>query len=74
MTKKYNLGTPSNPIFKEMFRRHAISTGALILAIELLERDYNYALLQAQEHTAKANMAWGFVIKRYSSSYFSIKK
>ena len=59
--KKYNLGTPSNPIFKEMFRRHAISTGALILAIELLERDYNYAFTPGSgAHHAKANMASGF--------------
>ena len=33
--KKYNLGTVSNPIFKEMYRRHAISTGSLILGPNL---------------------------------------
>ena len=59
--KKYNLGTPSNPIFKEMFRRHAISTGALILAIELLDKDYKYAFTPGSgAHHAKANMASGF--------------
>lgn len=34
--QKYNLGTPSNPVFKEMFRRPATSAGASLLAGELL--------------------------------------
>ncbi|KQB95958.1 acetoin utilization protein [Loktanella sp. 1ANDIMAR09] len=33
---KHNLGTPSNPIFKEMFRRPATAAGASLLAGELL--------------------------------------
>lgn len=34
--RKHNLGTPSNPIFKEMFRRPATAAGASLLAGELL--------------------------------------
>ncbi len=33
---KHNLGTPSNPVFKEMFRRPATAAGASLLAGELL--------------------------------------
>ena len=48
-SKKYNLATTSNPIFKEMYKRHAIATGALVLAGELLENNYNYIFCQDQE-------------------------
>lgn len=34
---RHNLGTPSNPVFKEMFRRPATSAGASLLAGELLK-------------------------------------
>ena len=34
--EKYGLGTPSNPVFPEMFRRPATAAGASILAGELL--------------------------------------
>lgn len=33
---KHNLGTPSNPVFQEMFRRPATAAGASLLAGELL--------------------------------------
>lgn len=36
MRAKYNLGTPSNPVFPEMFRRPATAAGASMLAAELL--------------------------------------
>ncbi len=35
---RHALGTPSNPVFKEMFRRPATSAGASLLAGELLKR------------------------------------
>lgn len=34
--RKHNLGTPSNPVFTEMFRRPATAAGASLLAGELL--------------------------------------
>ena len=39
LSKKYNLGTPDNPIFKEMFRRHAAAAGALLLATKLIKKN-----------------------------------
>ena len=36
--QRYSLGTPSNPIFKEMYRRPATSAGASLLAGELLKK------------------------------------
>ena len=36
--RTHSLGTPSNPVFKEMFRRPATSAGASLLAGELLKR------------------------------------
>ncbi|MBF96007.1 MAG: Acetoin utilization protein AcuC [Alphaproteobacteria bacterium MarineAlpha9_Bin4] len=60
-SKKYNLGTTSNPIFKEMFRRHATSTGALVLAVDLIEKNYNYIFSPGSgAHHGKVNMASGF--------------
>ena len=35
--KRHGLGTPSNPVFKEMYRRPATSAGASLLAGELLK-------------------------------------
>ena len=41
--KKFNIGTTSNPIFKEMYRRHAVATGSLILGSDLiLNKKFNY--------------------------------
>ena len=34
--KKYNIGTASNPIFTEMYKRHAVATGSLILGSDLI--------------------------------------
>jgi len=60
-SKKYNLGTVSNPIFKEMYRRHATSSGALILATDLLEKNYKYIFSPGSgAHHGKPNMASGF--------------
>ncbi|PJI92732.1 acetoin utilization protein AcuC [Yoonia maricola] len=36
--QRHGLGTPSNPVFKEMYRRPATSAGASLLAGELLKR------------------------------------
>ena len=36
--QRHGLGTPSNPLFKEMYRRPATSAGASLLAGELLKR------------------------------------
>ena len=59
--KKYNLGTFSNPIFKEMFSRHATSAGALELACSLLNSKYNYIFSPGSgAHHAKQSMADGF--------------
>ena len=38
VTQRHGLGTPSNPIFSEMYRRPATSAGASLLAGELLAR------------------------------------
>ena len=60
-SKKYNLGTFSNPIFKEMFSRHATSAGALELASDLLTKIYNYIFSPGSgAHHAKQGMADGF--------------
>ena len=59
--KKYNLGTLSNPIFKEMYKRHAVSAGALILAVDLLKEKYDYVFSPGSgAHHGKPNMASGF--------------
>ncbi|MAH88437.1 MAG: hypothetical protein CMJ06_00055 [Pelagibacterales bacterium] len=60
--KKYNIGTVSNPIFKEMYRRHAISTGSLILGSDLIlnnELDYIFSPGSGAHH-GKKNQASGF--------------
>ena len=58
---KYNLGSPDNPVFTEMYRRHAAATGALILATELIKREYNYIFSPGSgAHHAKHNKASGF--------------
>ena len=60
-SKKYNLGTISNPIFKEMYRRHATSAGALVLGADLLGKNYNYVFSPGSgAHHAKTDMASGF--------------
>ena len=46
MLRKYNLGTYSNPIFKEMFSRHATSAGALVLATDLIKKTIIMYLVQ----------------------------
>tara|TARA_B100001989_G_C24547389_1_gene471872 strand:+ start:2673 stop:3716 length:1044 start_codon:yes stop_codon:yes gene_type:complete len=59
--RKYNLGTYSNPIFKQMFSRHATSTGALILAADLIKKKYKYVFSPGSgAHHAKQSMADGF--------------
>ncbi len=59
--RKYNLGTYSNPIFKQMFSRHAVSTGALVLATDLIKKKYNYVFSPGSgAHHAKQSMADGF--------------
>ena len=58
---KYNLGTFSNPIFKEMFRRHASAAGALLLATKLIKSKYNYIFSPGSgAHHARQNKASGF--------------
>ena len=60
-SKKYNLGTFSNPIFKQMFSRHATSAGALVLATDLIKTKYDYVFSPGSgAHHAKQNMADGF--------------
>tara|TARA_A100001234_G_scaffold212483_1_gene214050 strand:+ start:520 stop:1563 length:1044 start_codon:yes stop_codon:yes gene_type:complete len=60
-SRKYNLGTYSNPIFKEMFSRHATSAGALVLATELINKNYNYVFSPGSgAHHAKQGNADGF--------------
>ena len=60
--KKYNIGTASNPIFNEMYRRHAIATGSLILGSDLiLNKEYNYVFSPGSgAHHGKQNKASGF--------------
>ena len=60
--KKYNIGTVSNPIFNEMYRRHAIATGSLILASDLiLNKKLNYIFSPGSgAHHGKKNKASGF--------------
>ncbi len=58
---KYNLGTHSNPIFKEMFSRHATSAGALVLSADLIKKKYDYVFSPGSgAHHAKQTMADGF--------------
>ncbi len=61
-SERYNLGTSSNPIFNEMYKRHATSAGALLLAVDLVVKEkYNYAFTPGSgAHHGKANMASGF--------------
>ena len=60
--KKYNLGTFSNPIFKEMYSRHAVATGSLIMAADLiLNKKLNYVFSPGSgAHHGKKNKADGF--------------
>ena len=61
-SKKYNLGTVSNPIFKEMFRRHAAATGSLLMAADLI-KDNKYNLIFSPgsgAHHAQKQKASGF--------------
>ena len=60
--KKFNIGTASNPIFKEMYRRHAVATGSLILGSDLiLNKKFNYIFSPGSgAHHGKRNKASGF--------------
>ena len=60
--KKFNIGTTSNPIFKEMYRRHAVATGSLILGSDLiLNKKFNYIFSPGSgAHHGKKNKASGF--------------
>ncbi len=60
--KKYNLGTASNPIFREMYRRHATATGSLILAANLIiKKKYNYIFSPGSgAHHGQEDKASGF--------------
>ncbi|MBJ56989.1 MAG: hypothetical protein CMP24_01950 [Rickettsiales bacterium] len=61
LAKKYNLGTADNPIFKEMFRRHAAAAGALLLATKLIKSKYNRIFSPGSgAHHAKQKKASGF--------------
>ena len=57
---KYNLGTHSNPIFKEMFSRHATSAGALVLAADLIKKNIIMYLVQVLVHIMQ-NKLWQMV-------------
>ena len=61
-SKKYNLGTVSNPIFKEMFRRHAVATGSLLMAADLIKSNqYNLIFSPGSgAHHAQKQKASGF--------------
>ncbi len=59
-SKKYNLGTFSNPIFTEMYKRHATSTGALVLAVELLNNNKYIFCPGSGAHHGKVSKASGF--------------
>ncbi len=60
-SKTYNIGTLDNPIFSEMYKRHAMSAGSLILASELIKKEYNYIFSPgAGAHHGKQNKASGF--------------
>ena len=60
--KKYNIGNFSNPIFKEMYRRHAAATGSLIMASNLLlNSKFKYIFSPGSgAHHGKKNKASGF--------------
>ena len=62
--KKYNIGTLSNPIFAEMYKRHAIATGSLILGSDLiLNKKSNYVFSPGSgAHHGKKNKASGFCL------------
>ena len=61
-SRKYNIGTPSNPIFKEMYKRHASATGSLLLASNLiLKKKYSFIFSPGSgAHHGKKNKASGF--------------
>ncbi|MEQ8586010.1 MAG: acetoin utilization protein AcuC [Thalassobaculaceae bacterium] len=59
---RYNIGRNGNPVFAEIFRRPATSSGASILAGTLLagvERGVIHSLAGGTHHGRRA-MAWGF--------------
>lgn len=59
---RYNIGRNGNPVFAEIFRRPATSSGASILAGSLLagvERGVIHSLAGGTHHGRRA-MAWGF--------------
>ncbi len=60
--KKYNIGTVSNPIFNDMYKRHAIATGSLILGSDLIiDNKYNYIFSPGSgAHHGQKNKASGF--------------
>ena len=44
-----------------MYKRHAVATGALVLAGDLLENNYNYIFCPGSgAHHGRSNMASGF--------------
>ena len=48
-----------------MYKRHAIATGALVLAGELLENNYNYIFCPGSgAHHGRSNMASGFLLPK----------
>ena len=57
---RHNIGTHSNPIFGEMFRRPATSAGGAILAGELLTNGGSVYAPAAGTHHAMADRANGF--------------
>ncbi len=61
-SKKYNLGTVSNPLFKEMYRRHAAATGSLLMAADLIANGkYNLIFSPGSgAHHGQKNRASGF--------------
>tara|TARA_B100000963_G_C22626037_1_gene672433 strand:+ start:805 stop:1851 length:1047 start_codon:yes stop_codon:yes gene_type:complete len=59
--QKYNIGTLDNPIFPEMYRRHAAATGALLLAAKLVNTGEKYIFSPGSgAHHGKPSMASGF--------------
>lgn len=57
---KYHIGTPSNPVFPEMFRRPATSAGGALLAGELLRGGGVVFSPAGGTHHAFADRAGGF--------------
>ena len=58
--KNYNIGTLSNPVFREMFKRPATSVGSSILAAELVADGGRAYALGGGLHHGKAKYANGF--------------